>query len=318
MSSRTKKPVTPPVTTSATVHKPVLVNDVIAYLNVRPGGVYLDATFGSGGHTRAILEQNDDCTVIALDWDQRSLDQFVDPLQEEFHYRIRPLWGNFADLYKIFKEQKLSPVDGIIADFGTSQMQIFDRPGFSVYRHTPLDMRMAPSFQKVTAAHVLNKDPGEKLQEIFSQLGGERYARAIAQRIVQERKRRKISTTTDLVRIIEQVVGRGKQRIHPATRVFQALRIYVNRELSNIEAFLPAALTCLAPKGRLVCISFHSLEDRIVKEFFREQALAGQVNLLTKKAVRATKEEQRENRSARSARLRAVEMINKRDRKGRI
>jgi len=290
-----------------TVHKSVLINEVISYLDTRPGAVYLDVTFGSGGHTRAILESAPGCTVIGMDWDTRALDVYGQPLIEEFGSRFVPLWGNFAHLYKILKEHHINKFDGILADFGTSQMQIFDREGFSVYRDTPLDMRMSPSHQKVTAAQVINKSSVIKLQEIFSQLGGERFAKTIAQAIEQERLKAPILTTAQLAKLIVSVVhAGGKQRIHPATRVFQALRIYVNHELENIEAFLPIAIDALKPAGRLVCISFHSLEDRIVKQFFKEHAATGDIELLTKRAVMASDEEIKVNKSARSARLRAI------------
>jgi len=138
-------------------HKSVLVNEVLEYLDPKPGGVYLDATFGSGGHTRAILEAEPQCTVIACDWDSVSLETYGHPLQEEFPGRLRLIWGNFALLYKLLKKEQVDQLDGILADFGTSQMQITQRPGFSIYRDTDLDMRMSPAHQKTTAAEIVNK-----------------------------------------------------------------------------------------------------------------------------------------------------------------
>ena len=153
------------------IHKSVLVKEVLEYLNPQPHKTYLDVTFGAGGHTRAILQAEPTCKVIALDWDQKSLDTFGPALQEEFGDRLHLIWGNFALLYKLAKEHQISNVDGILADFGTSQMQIFERPGFSFSRNTPLDMRMSPSHQKVTAAELLNKSTEDKLREIFFQFG---------------------------------------------------------------------------------------------------------------------------------------------------
>jgi len=292
---------------SQRVHKPVLVQEVLTYLDPQPGNVYLDVTFGTGGHTRAILEREPTCRVIAMDWDNVVLDTFGIPMQEEFGDRLTLLWGNFALMYKIFKKENIRAVDGILADFGTSQIQLMDRPGFSMFTDTPLDMRMSPPHQQVTAAHVLNKASGEKLREIFWQLGEERDAKQIVFAIMEARKKKWIKTTFDLVKIVESINPRTKKsRIHPATRVFQALRLYVNRELNNITAFLPMALEFLKPEGRLVCISFHSLEDRIVKTYFKEQEDAGALEILTPRVVVGTKEEIQENASARSAKLRAA------------
>jgi 16S rRNA (cytosine1402-N4)-methyltransferase len=287
-------------------HKPVLVQEVLTYLDPQPGGTYLDVTFGSGGHTRAILEAASTCRVIAMDWDTRALEVYGEPLTAEFGERFIPLWGNFAHLYKVVKEHHITNISGILADFGTSQIQIISREGFSIYRDTPLDMRMSPSHQKVTAAQVVNKSSALKLQEIFSQLGGERHAKKIAEAIELERLKKPITTTKQLAALIEKLVGKGKYRIHPATRVFQALRIYVNHELENIEAFLPIAVKILAPHGRLVCISFHELEDRIVKQLFKEYAANDSIKILTKRVITASEQEIKNNNSARSALLRAA------------
>jgi 16S rRNA (cytosine1402-N4)-methyltransferase len=288
-------------------HKSVMVAEVLEYLALRKNGVYLDVTFGAGGHTRAILQAEPSATIMALDWDAQALEKYSAPLVAEFGERIIPVWGNFALLYKIIKEQPYTSFDGILADFGTSQVQIAYRKGFSIYKDTPLDMRMSPSHQKVTAEQVVNKSSAIKLQEIFFQLGDERHSRDIAQAIVQERLKNPIKTTFQLAQLIENIVGKkGGRAIHPATRVFQALRIFVNHELNNIESFLPVAIDLLNPNGRLVCISFHSLEDRIVKQCFKDYATKGVVDLVTKRVVKASEQEVRENRSARSACLRAV------------
>jgi len=293
-------------------HKSVLVQEVLEYLNLKPGGMYLDVTFGAGGHTRAILEAEPTCNVVAIDWDKASLETYGPELQEQFPDRLRLVWGNFALLYKLAKKEKLGPFDGILADFGTSQMQITEGAGFSVYRDTPLDMRMSPSHQKTTAAHILKDASEQELREIFWRYGQEKYTKQIAHAIVQERRKKKFETTLRLAKLIERVVPKdSRQKIHPATRIFQALRICVNKELDNITSFLSAATHLLKPEGRLVCISFHSLEDRPVKQFFAERASLGDLRILTPKVVVASEQEVKENPSARSAKLRAAQLVAK-------
>lgn len=286
-------------------HKSVLVNEVLQYLNVKPNGIYLDVTFGAGGHTRAILEQNDSCKVVALDWDGKAIDTYFPDLQEEFGDRISFVWGSFGNLHHALKKSDITMFDGILADFGTSQMQIFERDGFSIYNDRPLDMRMSPAYQKITAAHIVNKATEEKLSDIFWNYGQERHSRKIARLIVQERAKKYINTTNELAQLIERVLGKKRGIIHPATKVFQALRIYINKELDNIKSFLPAALQHLNENGRLVCISFHSLEDVLVKDFFKKSASEKLGTILTKHVVVATPEEIRANLSSRSAKLRA-------------
>ena len=293
-------------------HKPVLMNEVLEYLNVQPHKTYLDVTFGAGGHTRAILEQNKTCRVIAMDWDANALETFGQPLKDEFGDRLELIWGNFSLLYKLLKKYDINKLDGILADFGTSQVQIAGTPGLSVFRDTPLDMRLSTAHQQVTAADILNKATEQKLEQIFFQLGEEPKGRQIARAIIKARANMRFVTTGQLVDVIESVIpNRGKRSIHPATKVFQALRIYINHELDNIQAFLPAAIKALVPEGRLVCISFHSLEDRLVKHYFLEQEQLGVIEVVTKKAVIATDEELAENASARSAKLRVAQKIAK-------
>lgn len=293
-------------------HKSVLVDEVLEYLNVRPNKTYLDVTFGSGGHTRAILEKDPICSVVALDWDQSSLDTYGPLLEEEFGDRIKLVWGNFSVLYRLVKKIGIKKFDGILADFGTSQMQIYEQAGFSVHRDTPLDMRMSRSHHKETAADILANATEKELRDIFWTLGEERHTKKIVSAILQERKTRPLKTTDQLARLIEKAVPKAsnqKRKIHPATQVFQALRIYVNKELDNITSFLSIAITLLSKEGRLVCISFHSLEDRLVKKFFKEQSDLGKVRLLTPKAIMPTEEEVKTNPASRSSRLRAVEFI---------
>ncbi|TET06964.1 16S rRNA (cytosine(1402)-N(4))-methyltransferase RsmH [Candidatus Dependentiae bacterium] len=291
-------------------HKPVLVDKVLYYLNLQPGKIYLDVTFGSGGHTRAILEKEPQCDVVAMDWDAQILEKYGPPLKAEFEDRLRLLWGNFALLYKIAKRERIGPFDGILADFGTSLIQITERPGFSIYRDTPLDMRMSPAHQRLTASELVAKASARKLQEVFWQFGEERYAKHVAQAIVKERLQRPIKTTRQLAHLIERIIPFHKRdKIHPATKIFQALRIYINKELENIRAFLAASVLLLKPGGQLVCICFHSLEDRLVKQFFQEKKEEGKLIILTKKVVVPSKEEIQENPSARSAKLRAAKLV---------
>ncbi len=295
--------------TTNTYHKPVLVNEVLHYLAPQPHKRYLDVTFGGGGHTRAILEAEPTCSVIALDWDMQAIEHNAPPLQEAFGDRLQVIWGNFALLYKILKKEKINTVDGILADFGTSQFQIFQRAGFSFQYDTPLDMRMSPAHQHLTAATILNEWPEQKIVHIFQEYGQEPKSRTLARAIVESRKRHPFKTTGDLVALVEYVIPlkpfKAQHGIHPATRIFQALRIAVNNELDNIQSFLSSAIRFINPGGRLVCISFHSLEDRLVKTFAKEHE--NELTNLTPKPITASAEEVAINPSARSAKLRAVE-----------
>lgn len=296
-------------TQNQTLHKSVLTKEVLTYLSPQPHGIYVDATFGGGGHTRAILESEPTCKVIALDWDQDSLDRHAPPLQEEFGERLTIVWGNFAHLEKLLHKQGIKSIHGIIADLGTSQYQIFEKSGFSFLQNTPLDMRMSPAHQRKTAADILNHYSPEDLARVFYEYGEIYYSRALAQAIVTKRQHKQFSTTKQLIDVIMELV-KGKEahrRTHPATKAFQALRIEVNQELENIMHFLNASVKVLASAGRLVCISFHSLEDRIVKHFFREHKVM--LEILTPKPILASPEELTANPSARSAKLRAAEKL---------
>lgn len=292
-------------------HVPVLVDEVLTYLEPKLTGIYVDATFGGGGHTKAILESVPGCKVIGMDWDLTALELNGEPLQEKFADRLELVWGNFTLIDKKLEKAGIGKVDGILADFGTSFHQLTERPGFSFAKDSPLDMRMSPSHQKTTAYAVINKATEADLIYIFKEYGQETKARAIARLIVQERKKRRIKTTKELALLIGRVLGpkRGK-KLDPATKIFQALRIYVNRELENISAFLPAALRMLKPGGRLVCISFHSLEDRIVKQFFKEKSNEYEsiFELITPKAVMPSLAEIKINGASRSAKLRAIKV----------
>jgi 16S rRNA (cytosine1402-N4)-methyltransferase len=292
-------------------HKPVLMQEVLHHLAVKPHGVYIDVTLGGGGHTRMILNAEPTCRVIGLDWDKTVLETTGAALEAEYPGRFTAVWGNFSKISLLMDKLAVSKVDGILADFGTSQIQIGNTPGLSVYRDAALDMRMSTAHFKETASDVVNGYAEKDLADILFHLGGERHSRAIARACVEQRKKKKIKTTQDLVDVVLSALTiKKKSKIHPATKTFQALRIYVNKELDNIKSFLKNSLGLLNAGGRIVCISFHSLEDGIVKHFFKEAARNSSpaVHILTKKVCTATAEELYENKSSRSAKLRALEV----------
>ncbi|HEX2978078.1 MAG TPA: 16S rRNA (cytosine(1402)-N(4))-methyltransferase RsmH [Candidatus Babeliales bacterium] len=289
-------------------HIPVLLDEVIEFMAPKPKGIYGDVTFGGGGHTRALLEKQPKCEVVAMDWDTVALEKNGEKLVEQYPKRLTLVWGNFSQVDKHFKKAGFDYVDALLADFGTSFYQLTERAGFSFNKDTPLDMRMSPAHQKTTAAEVLNRASEETLRDIFTHLGEEPKAKAIARAIVEERKKKSIRTTKQLTLIIERVLGvRGSRKIHPATKVFQALRLYINKEIENIESFLVSAMRIIKPGGRLVCISFHSLEDRLVKQFFKEQEKLGHT-IITPKVVVPTEDEIKRNPASRSAKLRVLEL----------
>lgn len=292
-------------------HTSVLTREVLTYLNPQPHKLYVDVTFGGGGHSRAILQAEPQCTVLALDLDPNAIEHNAPALEQDFPGRFRVVWGNFSHIYKILKKEKINSVDGFLADFGTSQFQIHNLPGFSFQGDTPLDMRMSTAHEHATAAHILNHSSEKELLYILQNYGEERRSRTIARAIVEQRKIKFFKTTKDLVDCIESTMPGGKfpytRGVHPATQTFQALRIAVNHELDNILLFLKAAVPFLSQQGRIVCISFHSLEDRIVKNFFKEQM--GVLDVLTPKPVTAQDDELSANPSSRSAKLRVAAKV---------
>lgn len=288
------------------LHIPVLVTEVLDVCNPAPNSVFLDVTFGGGGHSQALLDKYPTLKIIGFDWDEEAIEQ-GQVLVDKYEGRLELIWGSFAHLYKLLKKHKISQVDGVFADFGTSQNQIKMGEGFSIYNDTPLDMRMSHSHFKATAAQVVNYGKAEELRQIFWDYGEERHAKAIVQAIIAARQKKLFKTTADLANVVEQVVRRMPgSKIHPATKVFQALRIFVNKEIENITAFLPAAFEVLKPGGKLICISFHSLEDRPVKYFFQDRVREGTADLLFKGSITASEEELAFNKASRSAKLRAI------------
>lgn len=257
------------------VHRPVLLREVIEALQPRSGGRYLDGTFGGGGHTLAILEASaPDGVVLALDADPEAIVRGHRLVAEHgLHGRLRLIQANFAQLAEVAQAEGFAPLDGILLDLGLSAFQLASpERGFAFRVAGPLDMRFDPA-RGVPAATLVNTLPEEELAAILWRFGEEPHARRIAAAIVRERLREPITTTTRLAEIVSAVAGRRRgQDIHPATRTFQALRIATNDELIVLEQALEGALTVLAPGGRLAVISFHSLEDRIVKQFIRRES----------------------------------------------
>ena len=284
-------------------HIPVLLDEVIQFLNPKPGGRFIDATLGGGGHTRAILERTaPDGIVLGIDQDESALSS-AKAMLESFGSRVAFVHSNFRALRTIAEESGFMECDGVLADLGISSMMVDDPTrGFSFMHEGPLDMRMDRT-QRLTAADLLNTYSEKEIADIIYIYGEERRSRPIARSIVRLRP---LQRTTDLVRAIERVSGRPRYgQIHPATRTFQALRIYVNDELKSLEEFLDSSMIVVRSGGRVVVITFHSLEDRIVKQQFRASRVSGRV--MTKKVVRPSDEEVRRNPRARSAKLRAWE-----------
>lgn len=309
---------------AATVHLSVLLPEALEGLRVKAGGVYVDATLGGAGHTRALLEAcAPDGRVFGVDRDPVALARAEGSLAE-FGDRFRGLHGNFADLETLVRDAGVDGVDGVLMDLGVSSDQL-DTPerGFSFRFEGPLDMRMDPT-RGVSAAEWLAAHTEEEIANTIYRLGEERQSRRIARAVVKAREAGVLMTTSDLASVVERAVGGRKgARIHPATRTFQALRMAVNEELESIERGVEAALRLLKDGGRLAVMTFHSLEDRLVKQIFRrhegrEESLfeGGSVwrgeeprcLRVTRKPVTASEAECAANPRARSAKLRILEL----------
>jgi 16S rRNA (cytosine1402-N4)-methyltransferase len=287
-------------------HVPVLLSESLGFLRPRPGGVYVDATLGFGGYAQAILEASSPSgRLVGFDRDRGAL-ELAGARLSSFSSRITLLHSSFDEIDLRLDELSLERVDGIVADLGLSSLQLDDPGrGFTFREEGPLDMRFDRS-KGPTAAELVNEMEERELAGILRELGEERRAASIARRLVQ---RRPIRTTSELRRAVVSVLGPRRGAIDPATRTFQALRIAVNRELEALDVLLAKAPERLAPEGRLVVISYHSLEDRRVKQSFRGLAKAGGFAILTKKPIVPRAEEVRRNRRARSAKLRALERV---------
>ena len=302
-------------------HIPVLLKEVMEQISPKDGGIYIDGTFGAGGYTRAAL-QAADCKVYAIDRDPDAI-AGGQALVEEFNGRLHLLHGTFGKMKELLNDENIEHVDGVMLDIGVSSMQI-DRAdrGFSFQKDGALDMRMSQN--GLSAADVVNKFGEKEIADIIYLYGEERYSRRIAAAIVSRRKERAFSTTLDLAHVIRSVVPHKKDDIDPATRTFQALRIYVNDELEQLRSGLSGAEALLNHGGRMAVVSFHSLEDRIVKNFIAEKSgktarpsrylpdvreTVATLKPLTKKPIVPSSQECLENPRARSARLRSAERL---------
>jgi len=285
-------------------HTPVLVAEVLSYLPDERT-LLIDATLGLGGHSRSFLQATQEGRVYGIDRDSEVLAEARERLRE-FGERVQTCHAPFSRIAEVAADAKLPPADAILFDFGVSspQLDVAER-GFSFRHDAPLDMRMDRT-QDTTAADIVNRMPEKQLANLIFELGDERGSRRIAKAIVTERRREKIRTTGRLAEIIRDSLG-GRGRIDAATRTFQALRMAVNDELGEIERALNDSVNLLRPGGRLIAISFHSGEDRIVKNTFRSDA---RLEVLTKKPLRAEPQERRANPRSRSARLRVAERRN--------
>lgn len=291
-------------------HVPVLLDEVLHWLQPRNGGQYVDCTVGNAGHATAILQASSpDGQLLALDADPVAIDVASERLRR-FGQRVRLVNASFRDLAPVAAQHGIQAVDGIVMDLGLSSRQLdVSGRGFSFRRDEPLDMRFDPT-RGESAAELLNRADESEIADILYQYGEEYRSRRVARAIVRRREQSPISTTEDLVRAVESALGPKRGRISPATKTFQALRIAINDELGALETVLPVAAALLRPGGRLVVISFHSLEDRRVKQFFRASGTAeAPLRELTRKPIQPSPEEVSRNPRARSAKLRVAERI---------
>ena len=294
-------------------HIPVLINEAIQGLAIRENGVYVDATIGFGGYTELIAGQLGSGRVIGIDADRQALNLVEQRLASQItEGKIILKHSNFRFIEQALAELRINSVDGIIADLGLSSMELDDSSrGFSFKDEAPLDMRFDTSSDGLTAGTIINTYSQDELANLFRDLGDEPFSGRIARVIVEARKKQAITTTTQLVNVILSIVPSKftKKSIHPATRVFQALRMEVNDEIGALNSLLSSSLNLLNSSGRLGIVSFHSGEDRIVKNIFREWKAQGFVNILTKKPITPSDIEIYANPRSRSAKLRIIEKI---------
>ena len=300
-------------------HKPVMINEVIKYLGCKENENYIDATFGAGGYSKAILE-NAKCNIIAIDRDD-NVKKFADILSEKYGSRFKFFNNKFSEISSIAKISTISKFDGIIYDFGVSSMQLDDKDrGFSFDSNKKLDMRMNKD-NPISAYEVVNNMKEDELSRIIKTYGEERKAKLIAKKIVESRAIKEITYCNELADIIRKIY-KGYHKIDPATKTFQAIRIYVNNELQEIKESLIQSLSILKKGGRIITVSFHSLEDVIVKKFFKEESgqdvtysryepvLRDEKNvklkIVTKSAIKPSDQEVKDNKRSRSSRLRVA------------
>ena len=305
-------------------HLPVLLEQALRFLAAGGGGCFVDCTLGLGGHAEAFLERSTAATLVGIDRDPQALELAAARLAR-FGERCRLVRGRFSELERLLTALGIGQVKGVLADLGVSALQLETAErGFSFMHDGPLDMRMGSAErQEITAGEIVNRFPEETLRKILKEYGEERQAKRIVRAIVERRREKPLETTGELRRLIEEVKpAPPRQRIHSATQTFQALRIAVNHELDELRALLEQAVRMLESKGRLVVISYHSLEDRIAKHTLRELAvgkiepITGRplaetqvLEVLTRKPVRPSAEEIAANPRSRSARLRAARRL---------
>lgn len=287
-------------------HLPVMPEEVEQFLITDEHGCYVDCTLGGGGHSRYLLERHEHIEIVGLDWDEDALRR-ADEVLSPHKSRFRSFRENFRNIRAVIEANRLAPVQGVLADLGVSSWQLDSRErGFS-FESQQLDMRMDRRLA-AQAEDLINTLAADELADIFYQYGEERLSRLIARAIVSERAKARITTGMALADIVSRVKKRtGKT--HPATLVFQALRIAVNREMENLQQFLADVPQVLAAGGRVVVLSYHSLEDRQVKNSFRSRGAEGTYRVLTKKVVFPSETETQNNPRSRSARLRAAERL---------
>lgn len=295
------------------IHQTVLLNETIDGLNLSTKSVVVDGTFGGGGHSAEICKRYKGVKIIAVDQDRGAFEKAKDKFVG-FHCDLEFVNDNFRNIVQILKDKNIESVDGVILDLGLSSDQLDNSGrGFSFMRDEPLLMTMKanPSPEDLTAMDVVNTWQEKNLADIIFGYGEEKLSRKIAHAIVEAREKSKIQTTFDLVKIIESAVGGAykRQRIHPATRTFQALRIAVNDELGALTAGVANGFKVLRVGGRMAVISFHSLEDRPVKQFYKAKEKEGEARLINKKVILASGEETKHNPRSRSAKLRILEKL---------
>lgn len=290
----------------STFHIPVMLDQVVKMLDVRQGMWYVDCNVGGGGHSEMILKKGGN--VLGIDLDPDAINEVSSKLNEFIKSgKLKLVNSNFTLIQKAVRENNIIP-SGILFDLGISTYQLEQESrGFSFNKDALLDMRMNQKINSAKAVDLINGLHEKELAELFEKLGEERFAKVIAREIVKERTHQPIITTKQLAELVKRILFFSKEKIHPATRIFQALRIAVNDELNNLKDSLPDAFELIKPGGKLVVICFHSLEDRIVKHFYKELVENGKGKLLTNKPIKPSLEEISANPKSRSAKLRAIE-----------
>jgi len=288
-------------------HNPVMLEDVLKFLKIKEGNWYVDCNLGGGGHTKGILELGGN--VLGIDLDPDAINEVSINLNKHIKKgKLKLTQTNFLNIIEAAEDNNISGVSGILFDLGVSTHQLEEAErGFSFNADAPLDMRMDPN-KGVSAKDLINGLYEKELAELFLKLGEENWSKPIAKKIVEYRQKKQIETTNELANIILSIRRRSpSDRTHPATRIFQALRIAVNDELNSLKEALPKAFEVLEPMGRIVVISFHSLEDRIVKNYFKELEELNLGKILTDKPIETSEEESLKNPRSRSAKLRVFE-----------